>query len=185
MEYFIYYPKSILFIQQNSGKFDTVVRPGWAIFVCMNSLDENIKKIVVKAVEEKHFLLIDLVLRGSEQSKVIEVYIDGDKDISAEDCASVSQEIDSKLKVLLAKGPNYRLDVSSPGVDRPLKYLSQYAKHINRKFEVSYKSGEEIKNFIGKLVSVEGEQLTFMTNNTEMIINFNNITKAKVIISFS
>lgn len=151
----------------------------------MNSLDENIKKIVVKAVEDKHFLLIDLILRGAEHRKVIEVFIDGDKDISAEDCAIVSQVIDSKLKVLLAKNPNYRLDVSSPGVDRPLKYLSQYEKHINRKFEVNYKVDEEIKNFTGKLISVDGDLLTFTVNNKEIVINFNKIIKAKVLVSFS
>lgn len=174
-----------MFIRQNNGKFEVVVRPVRAIFVCMNPIDENIKEIVRKAVEDKQFLLIDLVIRGSEQKNVIEVYIDGEKNISAEDCAFVSHEIDAKLKILLAKNPDYRLDVSSPGVDRPLKFLSQYRKHINRKFDVSYKSSDETKNLTGKLTAIEGEYLTFLTNNKEVIINFNNIIKAKVLISFS
>ncbi len=151
----------------------------------MSLIDENIKEIVRKAVEDKQFLLIDLVIRGSEQKKVIEVFIDGERNISAEDCANVSQDIDSQLKILLAKNPDYRLDVSSPGVDRPLKFLSQFRKHINRKFDVSYKSGDEIKNLTGKLAAIDGDYLTFLVNNKEVIINFNNIIKAKVLISFS
>lgn len=151
----------------------------------MSSIDENIKEIVTKAVEDKQFLLIDLVIRGSEQRKVIEVFIDGERNISAEDCANVSQDIDSQLKLLLAKNPDYRLDVSSPGVDRPLKFLSQFRKHINRKFDVSYKSDDEIKNLTGKLAAIDGDYLTFLVNNKEVIINFNNIIKAKVLISFS
>ena len=151
----------------------------------MNLLDENIKEIVSKIVERNDFFLIDLILRGTEHKRVIEVFIDGEKDISAEDCAAVSREIDSELKDLLIKHPDYRLDVSSPGIDRPLKFLNQYIKHANRKFDISYRSGEEIKKLSGKLVSIDGDYLTFISNNKEVIINFNNIVKANVIVSFS
>ena len=98
---------------------------------------------------------------------------------------SVSREIDSELKDLLIKHPDYRLDVSSPGIDRPLKFLNQYIKHVNRKFDISYRSGEEIKKLSGKLASIDGDYLTFISNNKEVIINFNNIVKANVIVSFS
>ena len=151
----------------------------------MSLLDENIKEIVTKVVERNGFLLIDLVLRGTEHNRVIEVYFDGKKNVSADDCASVSREIDSHLKDLLVKHPDFRLDVSSPGIDRPLKFLKQYQKHVNRKFDVSYQSGEEIKKLSGKLAAIEGDYLTFISNNKEVIINFNNIVKANVIVSFS
>ena len=79
----------------------------------------------------------------------------------------------------------YRLDVSSPGTDKPLKFLSQFPKHINRKFEVSYTSNDETKKLSGKLIKVEGDTLVFLSNQNEISINFNNIKKAKVIVSFS
>jgi len=151
----------------------------------MNLLDENIKEIVSKAVERNGFFLIELILRGTEQKRVIEVFIDGEKDISADDCAAVSREIESQLKDLLAKHPDFRLDVSSPGIDRPVKFLKQYIKHVNRKFNISYRSGEEIKKLSGKLASIDGDYLTFISNNKEVIINFNNIVKANLIVSFS
>lgn len=151
----------------------------------MNLIEENIKEIVTKVVERNRFLLIDLILRGTEHNRVIEIYIDGEKDVSAYDCALVSREIDSYLKDVLAKHPDFRLDVSSPGIDRPLKFLKQFPKHVNRKFDISYRSGEEIKKLSGKLASVEGDYLTFISNNKEIIINFNNIVKANVMVSFS
>ena len=151
----------------------------------MSLLDENIKEIVVKVVEKSGFMLIDCILRGTEHNRVIEVYFDGEKDVSADDCASVSREIESHLKDLLVKHPDFRLDVSSPGIDRPLKFLKQYQKHINRKFDISYVLGEEINKLSGKLAAVNGEHLTFISNNKEVIINFNNITKANVEVSFS
>lgn len=151
----------------------------------MSKLDENIKEIVEKVVEEHGFFLIDLTLRGTEQKKVIEVFMDSAHDVSANDCAYVSREIDSQLKILMAKHPDFRLDVSSPGVDRPLKLLDQYPKNINRKFDVVYLSGEETKKLSGKLAAVDGKHLTFISNNKEVIINFNNIITAKVLVSFS
>ncbi|OGU35958.1 MAG: hypothetical protein A2315_15270 [Ignavibacteria bacterium RIFOXYB2_FULL_35_12] len=151
----------------------------------MSLLDENIKEIVTKVVERNGFLLIDLILRGTEHNRVIEVYFDGEKDVSADDCALVSREIESHLNDLLVKHPDFRLDVSSPGIDRPLKFLKQYQKHVNRKFDISYRSGEEIKKLSGKLAAIEGDHLTFISNNKEVIINFNNIVKANVIVSFS
>jgi len=63
--------------------------------------------------------------------------------------------------------------------------LKQYPKHINRNFEVSYTSGEDTKKLTGKLKSIEDEELTFLSKSNEVKINFNNIKKAKVIVSFS
>jgi len=78
----------------------------------------------------------------------------------------------------------YRLDVSTPGVNRPLKYLEQYKKHINRKFEVRYKSGENKKSIAGKLVKIENDNLYFYSGR-ELTIKFKDIIKAKVLVSFS
>jgi ribosome maturation factor RimP len=170
-----------------------------AIFVCMNLLEENIKEIAKIAAEKSGYFLIDTIFRGKKGSRIIEIFIDGEILISADDCAKVSSEIDLQLEVLPDIGSNYRLDVSSPGVDRPLKLLKQYPKHINRNFDVTFKFGDEIKKISGKLIRIDGEDLIFSNNSnlfnrqanpplrvvSETIINFNNIINAKVIVSFS
>jgi len=151
----------------------------------MNLTDNNITQKIAEIVERKGFFPIEIIVRGTPQKRVIEVFIDGEKDVSAGDCAEVSREINSELENLPAAGKDYRLDVSSPGVDKPLIFLKQYPKHINRNFEVSYKSGEDTKKLTGKLKSIDDEELTFLSQNNEVKINFNNIKKAKVIVSFS
>jgi ribosome maturation factor RimP len=151
----------------------------------MNHNDKNIIDAVEEIVKKDGYFLIDAVVRGAPNLKVIEIYIDREGNVSAEDCAEISKEIKFKLDEILLVDTNYRLDVSSPGVDRPLKFLQQFPKHVNRNFEVSYKSDEELKTIKGKLIKIEGDYLTFNVKNTETIIKFQNITKAKVIISFS
>ncbi len=151
----------------------------------MNLLNENIKKIAVEAAAKNGFFLIDFISRGDRANKIYEVYIDGEKNVTAEDCAGLSREVISAIENLPGLEPSFKLVVSSPGVDRPLKFLKQFPKNINRKFEVSYLLNGEKKKLTGKLVNVQGEELLFLSNKNEILINFNNIQKAKVLISFS
>lgn len=151
----------------------------------MNTLEKNIYNLIEETAEQNGLFLIDLVIRGNQKKRIIEVYVDGEKNVTADDCASLSRQIDSKLEILPEMNPDYRLDVSSPGIDRPLKYLKQFPKNINRKFEISYSAETGTKKITGTLNSVEGDDLTFTVNNNPVIVNFNKIKKAKVIISFS
>ncbi len=152
----------------------------------MNLFDENIRKIAAGKSEVNGFFLVDIIFRGNPNNRIIEIFIDGEKNVSADDCAKISREIEEQIESLGLIDSSYRLEVSSPGVDRPLKFLKQYPKHINRKFEISYKPNDETKKLVGKLLRIEGENLIFQSDQkNETIINFNNITKAKVLVSFS
>jgi len=130
------------------------------------------------------FLLIDVVLRGDNHLRIIEIYIDSEKGVSVDDCSLVSRAINEAIEKEDLVGSNYRLDVSSPGVDRPLKYLAQYIKHLNRKFEVEYNADGETKKLNAKLLKVDGDQLYFIEKTNEFKINYKDIIKAKVLISF-
>jgi len=150
----------------------------------MNSFKENIIGIVNEITASSGFLLVDVVIRGTERERVIEVYIDAEKNISADDCAGISSKMINAFEEKQLITSRYRLDVSSPGVERPLIHLKQFPKHINRKFEVTYNSNGEKKKITGRLKEVDGESLMFFSNN-EIKINFNNIIKAKVLVDFS
>lgn len=151
----------------------------------MNISEQNIKDVFAGIIEQNGFFLIDLVFRGNAGQKIIEVFIDSEKNISADDCALVSRELNSEIEKTNLIESAYRLDVSSPGVERPLKFLKQYPKHINRVFEVEFKNDQETKKISGKLSGINGEELTFMTKDgSEYFINFNNIIRAIVSIGF-
>ena len=150
----------------------------------MNSLRKNIVDIAEEITSQSSYFLIDIIIRGTEKDRVFEVFIDGENYITARDCAELSRKIYRAIEEQSIIKFTYRLDVSSPGIDRPLLFLKQFPKHINRKFEIIYKSDEKKRKFKGTLKKVAGEQLTFLTNK-ELIINFSDIIKAKVVISFS
>ena len=152
----------------------------------MNLSAENIKEIAENVINNSGYFLIDFSVRGFGKNTVIEIFIDGENYISADDCSKVSREINNRLSNLIQQQDNYRLDVSSPGVDKPLKFIQQFPKHLNKKFELSYKQQTETKKAVGRLTEVKGEVLKFLlSNNEELVLDFNDIIKAKVIISFS
>jgi len=151
----------------------------------MDIIKENIVRISNEIAEKLNFFVIDITFRGDNRKKIIEVFVDAEKNIDADNLAEISREINSILEEQDIIQQAYRLDVSTPGVDRPLKFLKQFPKHINRNFEVTYKTGDETRTITGKLLSVEREDLVFLSEKKELLIEFNNITTAKVVISFS
>ncbi|KAF0139619.1 MAG: hypothetical protein FD122_3097 [Stygiobacter sp.] len=130
------------------------------------------------------YLLIELNIRGDHHLKVLELYIDNEKGITTDDCVIVSRAVNEAIEAEKLLEENFRLDVSSPGTERPLKFLVQYQKHISRKFEVLYNDANEEKKLTAKLLRIEGENLFFAEKGGEIKIEFKNITQAKVLISF-
>lgn len=151
----------------------------------MDLVKENIILISNEIAEKLGFFVVEISFRGDQRKRIIEVFIDGEKNVSADNLAEISREINSVIEIQNLIKESYRLDVSTPGVDRPLKYSKQFPKHINRNFEITYNTGNEIKTITGKLLSIESDELTFLSGKNQIIIEFKNITKAKVLISFS
>lgn len=151
----------------------------------MNDLVKKISEIAENSAPEFGLFLIDIYLRGNDRNRIIEVFVDGEKNVSAENLADLSRVINDQIEANNIIKGSYRLDVSTPGVERPLKFLKQFPKHINRKFDLLYNSGEEKLQIKAKLESVEAENLTFTTEKTLIKINFKDILSAKVLISFS
>ena len=151
----------------------------------MDIIKENIVRISNEIAEKLNFFVIDITIRGDNRKKINEVFVDAEKNIDADNLAEISREINSIIEDQDIIPQAYRLDLSTPGVDRPLKFLKQFPKHINRNFEVTYKTEDETRTITGKLLSVEREELTFLSDKKEVLIEFKNITTAKVIISFS
>lgn len=150
----------------------------------MTSLRENIVRVIEEILESSGYFLIDIIIRGTERDRVIEVFIDGQENITAKDCAVISRKTNEVFEEKEIIKTAYRLDVSSPGIDRNLLYLKQYPKHINRKFEITYICNDKKKKLKATLKKIEGEKLTFFTTE-EQTINFKDIIKAKVVVSFS
>ena len=132
-----------------------------AIFFGMNPLRESLIPLVTPVVEGAGAFVVDLSLKVENRSRVVQLLVDTDTGITIDTCATLSREIGPLLEDSgLFDGP-YRLEVSSPGLDRPLRMLRQFPKNIGRPFLVRYRSGETNAEMRGTLLAVEGSELTF------------------------
>jgi ribosome maturation factor RimP len=143
-----------------------------------------IKQFATEIAEEKDLLLINSLLKGSNKRPSFEIFIDSKAGISADDCAEFSREFKTRLETTEIADLDYRLTVSSPGLDEPIIYFDQYYKHINREFKISYEDESKIQSIEAKLIKIVNEILIFEFNGSELEIDFNKIKKAKVKISF-
>lgn len=149
-------------------------------------VEKEIFNICERISSDNDGMLIDVVFRGREGNLVIEVFIDREDHMSVEDCATISRLIVDEIEQEdIVKG-TFRLDVSSPGTDRPLRFLKQYKKHLNRNFEVILRdNNSDKKKITGKLISIDGDNLIFKEKDSEYPVKFENIQTAKVLITFS
>lgn len=117
----------------------------------------SLQSAIAEMCEQHGVYLIALELRGSKERRIVEIYVDKPEGISLDECGDVSDSIGEMLESMKAFPLAYRLDVSSPGVERPLVHRWQYPRNIGRLLAVDFQNGNTIK---GRLSATDGETIT-------------------------
>lgn len=113
-----------------------------------------------KFAEEAYASLFLIDVTTNEKSQFIRVYIDGDAGVKFSDCQHISRYLEEYLDENPDVGEKYTLEVSSPGVKRPLQQLRQYPQHIGRTLKVKWKDGSTDSV---KLLGIENETILLET----------------------
>jgi ribosome maturation factor RimP len=149
---------------------------------------EEIRKLAESMLAPGQFIVDVTVSARNGPGKVL-LLVDADQGITIDDCAEISRQLSKSLDDSSLLTDNYLLEVSTPGVDHPLRLKRQYVKNIGRKLRV--KQGDD-KVLEGKLIEVNDERIvltqetgsgkTKETVTTE--VPFASIGKAFVLVSF-
>lgn len=124
------------------------------------TITRTIEPIASKAAEPLGLKVHRIIVRGSEQTPVIEIIIDGEKAVMLEDCAKVSREVNEVLEESKTVKGNFRLDVMSPGVDEPLTEEYQFRRNIGRLLKVQTKEEHRDKTLLGRLMGLDKGEIT-------------------------
>ena len=116
---------------------------------------------------------------------VLRVYIDQEGGVVIDKCSGVSRQISSSLDVENLISAKYLLEVSSPGIDRPLFRIADFEKFVSKQVVVKLHSSiEGRKKIIGTIKSVDGNQITLAEdaggNTTDCVIPFDQVKKANL-----
>lgn len=150
----------------------------------MNELIEKIKVRVQPVLERLDAYLIDLTYTKIKNAYRFTFYIDKDTYVTVDDCSLISRELERILVNENFISSEDQIEVSSPGVDRPLKFLRQYPKHKEKYFSVTFKREDKTLTKELLLKDVIDEKLFFEEKGKIIEINFNDIIKAKTLIKF-
>ena len=112
-------------------------------------------------VETKGFELVDVEWVKEGANWYLRAYIDKENGITVDDCEEVSRALSDLLDEEDFISENYILEVSSPGLDRPLKKEKDFARSIGKDVEIRlYKAIDKQKEFTGTLTSYDADSVT-------------------------
>jgi len=110
------------------------------------------------------------------------IYIDTEHGIAVEDCEKVSREVAGLLDVEDPIPGHYNLEVSSPGLDRPLFTLAQYERFAGEQVRVSLFAPQDgRRKFKGTLLGTEGDRVKLELDGSEVLLELGNIAKARLV----
>lgn len=147
---------------------------------------ETIEKILVPLLEDDIFL-VDIRIKPTNNFKI---YLDADNGLGIEKCIKINRALYRKMEEMqLYPEGNFSLEVSSPGIDEPLKLHRQYVKNRGREIEVT--SNDDVKHS-GKLTEVTGDNISIefiegkgkKAISKKLSIAFAEIKQAIVLIKF-
>ncbi len=119
------------------------------------------------------------------KSSVLRIYIDRENGVGLEDCEQLSRQLSAVLDVEDPIPGEYTLEVSSPGLDRPLYSLSQYRRFIGETIDVKLRFPYEARRkYKGTLKAIESDDVILMVDDHEYLFPFEGIEKARLVPRF-
>lgn len=128
----------------------------------MGFLPDETARRLREEVERRGLILLDLKRRGERGSTVIEIVIDAESaDVNLDELAEINRFASDLFDEIEENLPSrYRLEVSTPGLGRPLEHAWQYRKNIGRLMKVSYRDeSETVRSDLFRLAEVAGTTL--------------------------
>ncbi|RMD91760.1 MAG: ribosome maturation factor RimP [Calditrichaeota bacterium] len=154
----------------------------------MEEMTEKFRQLIQPIVEDHDVELVDLEVKGSRSNLLVRVFVDVPGGISVNQCAKLSRLIESAIELEnLVPGRKYRLEVSSPGLDRPLRTQRDFLRNRGRWVQIRYtEAGEITKQLQGEIAEASETAVTLLTQDkTPVTLNYEQIQKALLQIRWS
>lgn len=151
----------------------------------MATIEQRLTDMLEPAVDALDFELLGVEFISAGKHSVLRIYIDHENGITVDDCAVVSHQVSAILDVEDPISSEYNLEVSSPGMERPLFKAEHYEKVIGEELFMQLRMPvENRRKWTGILVAVESGIVTLEVESKQQRIALSNVKKAHVIPQF-
>lgn len=147
--------------------------------------ESQLTDLLRPVVESMGFVFWGLEFIAQGRQSMLRVFIEHENGINVDDCAAVSRQLSAVLDVEDPITQEYTLEVSSPGMDRPLFTVEQYQQYANHIIELRLRMPfEGRRKFKGQLTGVEQEDIVLVVDEHEYLLPIESIEKAHVVPQF-
>lgn len=151
----------------------------------MATLEQKLQELLQGSVEDLGCELWGIECQRVGRYLTVRLFIDKEGGVTVEDCADVSRQVSAVLDVEDPIADKYNLEVSSPGLDRPLFTFAQYTRYIGQEIVVHLRIPvADRRKWQGELAKIENDMITLIVDKQEQILAFGNIQKANVVPKF-
>lgn len=151
----------------------------------MSRIEELTRNLVAPAIEKNNFELVDVEYKKEGNNWYLRVYIDKEGGVSLDDCQIISEYLSEKLDEVDPIVNSYILEVSSPGIDRPLKTQRDFDKFKGSLVEISlYQPIDKKKKYEGELVGLISDKVVITDNGKRREFDIKDISLVKPVIKF-
>ena len=148
------------------------------------SLIENLTQLLTPAIHDAGFVLEEVSITPAGKRRMVAVVIDReDSNPSLDEVTQVSKSVSEILDNYSQLGTQpFTLEVTTPGVDRPLTQLRHWRKNIGRLVKITPREGER---FVARITSVSDDGVMLDLKNKDVMLDFSNIKRAIIEIEFN
>ncbi len=152
----------------------------------MNKAPQHLQDLVSGVVVPLGYELVGVeLLSRNKAGHLLRIYIDAEKGIGVDDCTKVSHQLSGVLDVEDPISGEYALEVSSPGLDRPLFELPHFEQFVGRLVRVKLNMAVAgRRNYKGTITSVAGSAISLLVENETVQVNFEQIDSARLVPEF-
>lgn len=151
----------------------------------MGHIPEKLQTIVENVVMSMGFELVGIEYMQQNSTGLLRVYIDKDQGIVLDDCQAVSHQLSGVLDVEDPIAGNYNLEISSPGLDRPLFKASDYQRFAGNTVKVKLARAQDgRKNYKGILQGIENDEVILDMDGHEIRLSLANIEQSRLVPEF-
>ncbi|MFC1569510.1 ribosome maturation factor RimP [bacterium] len=136
--------------------------------------------VITPAVEKYNCDLIEIKIKGSSSRPLIQVFIDRTGGVTIDDCTKITRQLTEVLDIEFPDIPQYRLEVSSPGLNRPLKSDNDFRRNIGRQVDIQYCIDEQEQSVEGEIVKIDNNKVQIRSGNEIVEIPLDIIRLAQI-----
>lgn len=142
---------------------------------------DRVRGLTEEVIAGTDYFLVDVDVRGHKGTRVVEVYVDSESGMGHDDLALISKEVGFLLDVEDVVDGSYKLELSSPGIKRPLKIPQQYQKNVGRTLRVRFEESDTEEIVVGDLKDADAEMIELeLPSERSLRLPYSAITQARV-----